>query len=227
MQIMKWLMLVTTILLVSILVVPPITSAKTLPNTGVQPPIDLSEWNTRTKVWLARSCVGEARFARVTKKGVFHDECIAIAYVYATRVKITQFPLIKIIRKYSSAIKRHAAHQRPWIMELNKAGRRPASFPRNLSWKPYKLLWEDKLEILDSWAKGYIPNPVPGANHYGSDADAYRAERIYRWKRLKAPKHFKNRFYTSFEKTPRRLFRSKQRLSRILVPITFLGYSFL
>jgi hypothetical protein len=164
-------------------------------------PIKSKHWDRDTKIWLARSCVGEAGFGVVTDNKISHDECMAIAWVYATRAKQTGWRLQKVIRRYSAAIKRHSTHQRPWLMELNAQAHRPPSFPNTLNWRYHRKLWKDKLAWLDRWARGHVANPVPNANHYGGDMDAYRVESIYRWKRLPAPKHFKNRFYTSYEKT--------------------------
>jgi len=176
-----------------------------------QKPIKPRQWNTRTKVWLARSCVGEAGFGLVSLEGSTHDECIAIAYVYAERARATGWKLEKVIRKYSAAVKRHSLHTRPWLLELDADLKKPKSWPDTIKWSVYKELWKKRLTLLDDWASGKLPNPIPGANHYGGGMDARRAEHVYRWKRLPAPPHFRNRFYTSLIKENPRKYRPKNK----------------
>ena len=128
-------------------------------------PIPEKEWNPETKVWLARSCVGEA--------GWNVSECIAISWVYATRYRelngCTSF--LTIVKKYSAAIKERSTHKRPWILGLNLKGNKPDKWPKNISWKIHKKLWFSILSDLDLWIKGQKPNPVIGANHFGGSMD--------------------------------------------------------
>lgn len=131
-------------------------------------PIPKKAWDESTKVWLGRSCVGEA--------GWNVDECIAIAWVYATRYKrigrAGKFE--NIIKKYSAAVKQKSTHKRPWILFLNLKATRPERWPDKLNWKIHRPLWLDILSSLDEWAKGKHPNPVPTANHYGGPMDRPR-----------------------------------------------------
>lgn len=153
-------------------------------------PIPESTWNEKTKVWLGRSCVGEAGFTA-------HDECVAIAWVYATRYRDTGYKgtFKGLIRKYSSAVKKHGAHKRPWLLGLNSQGNRPKSWPDNLSWKQHRPLWLSILGHLDEWVKGNRPNPVPTANHFGGLMDTPGS----RWTRITPADglKFNNIFYHS------------------------------
>lgn len=151
-------------------------------------PVADTEWNTRTKTLLVRSCIGEAGFHAL-------DECAAIAYVYATRAEQTGIAFQTVIRQYSSAIKAHERHRRPWIFEINLAGTRPASWPENLSWPKHRAALFDLVQMLDRWAAGFVPNPVPGANHYGSMQDFRASDYFTKRMLLPAPHNFRNRFF--------------------------------
>lgn len=122
------------------------------------------QWTPETKLWLGRSCVGEAGFHAV-------DECSAIAWTYATRAKETGMPFLKLVRRYSAAIKTHEKHRRGWIFELQLDGSKPKGWPKRLKWGHYRRPWLDLLGMLDHWAKGKIENTVPGANHFGGTMD--------------------------------------------------------
>jgi hypothetical protein len=153
-------------------------------------PVPRKQWTDSAKVWTARSCVGEAGFASV-------DECIAIAWVYATRAKESPFSYLKIVRRYSAATKAHERHRRVWLFNLGLDGKKPDGWPEHLSWRVHKPKWMHLLETLDRWSVGAVPNPVPGANHYGSREDANRAQYVRKWKRLDTPDNFKNWFFDS------------------------------
>lgn len=155
-------------------------------------PIRARDWTQQAKVLTARSCVGEAGFDAL-------DECIAIAWVYATRARETKMGYVEVVKRYSAALKSHSAHRRPWINELNLRGDKPDSWPQ-LRWGVHRHLWKRMLSRLDDWAKGTVPNPLPDANHYGSEGDAKRARYVRRWKKLDAPPEFKNWFFDSTAK---------------------------
>jgi hypothetical protein len=152
-------------------------------------PVRAQDWTKEAKLWTARSCVGEAGFGAI-------EECLAIAWVYATRVRGTRQSFVSVVRKYSAAVKDHERHRRPWIRQLNLDGTMPADWPQ-LNWGYHGRMWKKTLAELDAWARGKRPNPVVGANHYGSHRDAQRARYVRKWKRLKAPEHFKNWFFDS------------------------------
>ncbi len=154
------------------------------------PPVPSEQWGTQTKVWLARSCVGESGFFNT-------EECIAIAWVYATRAKEAGWPFIKMTKKYSAALKRHKRHRRPWIFQLNASGRKPKSWPDGVMWSRYKGPWLDILAALDEWQAGKMPNPVPGANHFGSPEDERASVKVRGWLKMDTPDDFENLFFDS------------------------------
>ena len=151
-------------------------------------PVKHREWTREAKVWTARSCVGEAGFDAI-------DECMAIAWVYATRATESGMDYLKVVKRYSAALKQHSSHRRPWILQLDESLEKPEDWP-NLRWGVHKHLWKNLLVSLDRWARGNVPNPVPNADHYGSKADATRARYVKRWKKLKTP-GFRNWFFNS------------------------------
>jgi hypothetical protein len=138
--------------------------AEKLPPLEVRRPVPRSQWNDEAKLWLARSCAGEAGFTN-------YDECLGIAWVYATRAKELRYPFVALIRRYSAAVKSKENKRREWILGLNLNGTKPKGWPTNLSWKKHKVFWFRMLDMLDDWAKGYYKNPVEGANHYGGPMD--------------------------------------------------------
>jgi len=151
-------------------------------------PIPKRQWTSEAKLWTARSCVGEAGFGAV-------QECIGIAWVYATRAKHYGSPYVVLVKKYSSAVKAHEKHRRGWIFDLQLNGTKPKKWPKHLSWKNHKPLWFRILKTLDLWAQGLVPNPVPGANHFGGKMDTPGI----RWIRIQPISDvvFRNRFYRS------------------------------
>jgi len=153
-------------------------------------PIPKVRLSMRTKVNLGRSCVGESGFAA-------GDECIAIAWVYANRARKAGWSFDKMMHRYSAALKPHERHRRPWLFELNAEGERPKHWPRSISWKHHNKLWQRLLTLINEWENGWIRNPLPKADHFGSRADAQRACFVRRWKRLDAPDHFRNWFFDS------------------------------
>jgi hypothetical protein len=154
-------------------------------------PIPASEWNEDTKLWLARSCVGESGFGA-------DDECMGIAWTYATRYKIINgsVSFVNLIRQYSAALKAKSNTKRPWIMGLTLDTKTPAGWPNKLDWNYHAKLWKRLLDKLDMWAKGQVANPVQGADHFGGPMDHNK----YHWQRVMPDSTvvFRNRFYRSF-----------------------------
>jgi len=150
-------------------------------------PIPSSEWNDNVKLWLARSCAGEAGFNAA-------DECIAIAWVYATRWKSSQGSFLSMVKGYSAAIKDRSTHTRRWILNLSLNGKRPVGWPERLKWSNHRVFWSNILSELDQWAIGNRSNPVVGADHFGGKMDKPGSlwVRVY-----PTGKEFKNRFYRS------------------------------
>lgn len=149
-------------------------------------PIAKQQWNYLTKLWLARSCVGEAGFHA-------REECVGIAWTMATRAQDVRSNFLSVLQQYSAAIKPHERHRRPWIFQLTLNGDRPKDWPERLSWKTHKILWLRLLTILDKWANGKLPNPVEGANHFGGKMDTPGATWIEITPRSEVV--FRNKFY--------------------------------
>lgn len=158
-------------------------------NKFTERPIPKKEWNENVKLWVARSCAGEAGFDAV-------DECIGIAWVYATRWNGSKkVKFIDVVRKYSAAIKHRSTHARRWILNLNLKGDKPVGWPHRLRWNNHRGMWNDILIALDEWAMGRKPNPVLGADHFGGSMDKPGKYwvRIFPSNGMK----FRNRFYRS------------------------------
>ena len=174
--------------LVTLLVIP-----STLHSRLLERPLPAKQWTRHARLLTAQSCVGEASFQAV-------EECIAIAWVYATRAREVKKPYIWIVPRYSAALKDHDRHRRPWIKELNTRGDKPPSWPGVLRWKKaHREYWLYLLASLDAWAEGRRRNPCPGANHFGSHDDTQQFSKLQKstWRVVKAPKHFMNTFLNS------------------------------
>ncbi len=155
-----------------------------------RPPVKNKHWDKTTKVWLARSCVGESGFWA-------DDECIAIAWIYAKRAHLAGWPLLKMIRRYSAAVKKTEMHRRRWIFELTADAEKPEHWPKTIRWKRHKVAWLNILHKLDRWKRGELPDPIPAADHYGSYRDANQSYRVRTWKRLTTPEGFQNLYFDS------------------------------
>jgi hypothetical protein len=138
-------------------------------------------------LWLARSCVGEAGWEAYET-----NECAAIMHVYLKRADIYRQPLYRIVRKYSSAVKNHIKHDRQWIFQLNRKGKRPKQWPKNLSWKKRQPQWKKILHMADLFRDGRIEDPLPSALHYGGKMDTNLNPK--HWTQIKKT-GFKNMFY--------------------------------
>jgi hypothetical protein len=139
-----------------------------------------------TAVWLARSCVGEAGW-QAAESG----ECAAIWHIYAKRALATERPVLRVAKKYSAAIKR-GPHSRPWVLELDRDGRKPKGWPRQLMWRRYTDRWFHTLALADLFLEGRIEDPLPSAQHYGGRMD--RGLCLKTWTKLPAD-GFVNWFY--------------------------------
>ena len=153
-------------------------------------PIAEEEWTDQSKVWLARSCVGESGFHA-------RGECLAISWVYAERSSYSKkFDFLGMVKRYSAAVQRSKNH-RTWIRGLNLKAERPRDWPEGPDWTGvYRPAWIKLLDILDEWAEGQWENPCPGANHYGGSFDVVRA-RQQRWLPVKCFIRTRNRFFDS------------------------------
>lgn len=128
---------------------------------------------------LAQSCVGESGW----DAGV-RGECAAQWWVYRNRIKgRSGWTIERMVRKYSAAVKHP---KRRWVVELNRAGTRPKSWPRNLNWPKHRVYWRSILLLADNFMAGHVPNPSPGALHYGGRMDRHRLSPDV-WVRMDTP----------------------------------------
>jgi hypothetical protein len=157
---------------------------------AVQPVSD-SEWNDETKLWLSRSLLGEVGWRRP-------GEYAAVAWVYSTRAKLSKrYNFLQMIKRYSAAIRAPGKRRNPWLFELDFTSTRPPSWPDGPQWRGlHDQAWLEVLDFADEWQAGKIPNPCPGANHYGGYVDRHRAQAM-RWRRVKCSVKTRNRFYNS------------------------------
>jgi hypothetical protein len=124
-------------------------------------------------LWLARSCIGEAKWNCVES-----TECAGLMHIYLKRSIRSngKYTIYEIVRKYSAATKRRPDHPRKWIFDLDRTKERPARFPKNLNWKwKHKPKWKKTLKHAEAFLRGEIPDPLPEADHYGSKDDHHRA----------------------------------------------------
>lgn len=149
------------------------------------------QWNDDTKLWLARSVLGEVGWRRPA-------EWSAVAFVYATRAEQTKrYDFIGMVKRYSAAIRGGGKTRSPWLFELGFDKTRPPSWPEGPQWQGlHDDAWLEVLAWADEWQAGQHENPCPGANHFGGYVDAHRAENA-RWRRVKCTAKTRNRFYTS------------------------------
>lgn len=127
--------------------------------------------HSRTAEWLARSCVGEAGWDAADS-----GECDAIMHVYGKRARLLGWPVERVARRYSAAIK-PGAHSRAWVFGLDRSGVKPRGWPRHLRWSAHRERWERTLARADLFLAGRVPDPVPAAEHYGGRMDRHRLDR--------------------------------------------------
>lgn len=160
-------------------------------NTGIARPVNPKQWTPETRTWAVRSVIGEVGWGNPRKQFQVINEWVSVMGVYATRVKETGWPLEKIIRHYSSAIKYKSTHKRPWVLSLESSCEEPAGWPVTLKWSAHRPICEEAFLALDRWANGEIPTLTPTANHYGGPMDSCD------WQRVETPDYYLNIFYNS------------------------------
>lgn len=158
--------------------------------------VPAEEWTPETRLWLARSLVGEAGWRAA-------DEHAAIAHVYVVRWRMSKRrSLVQLVRAYSAAVHGRRNLKHPWIYGLNVDGAEPAGWPVGKArWTRYRDAWLDVLEWSDRWAAGAVANPCPRANHFGGHVDRHRADAL-RWHVVKCSAPMRNFFYDSTRKRP-------------------------
>jgi len=170
-----------------------VTSGKA--NTGIARPVDPNQWTPEARLWAVRSLIGEVGWGNPKESYKAANEWVSVLSVYATRVQETGWPLVKIIRKYSSAIKSRSTHQRPWLLGINSTCDQPAGWPATLKWSTHQPICEEAFLVADRWANGEIQTLTPDADHYGGPMDHFGD--VHMWKQIKTPPYYLNKFYNS------------------------------
>ena len=166
-------------------------------DTGIDKPVPSRQWTNDAAIWGVRSVIGEVGWGNPSKPHEVANEWVSVMGVYATRVKETGWPLEKIIRKYSAAIKNPSVHRRVWLSGINSGCYKPRGWPSNLRWSVHRPMCEQAFLVLNRWANGDMKTLTPDANHYGGEMDTWRADGIWKWARVKTPDYYKNIFYNS------------------------------
>jgi len=121
----------------------------------------LEGWTEETQTLLAAAVLGESGWNRVTD----HD---ALPWLLHRRWQQVGGSFEDLIRTYCKAL----SGKRRWLLELNQAGDAPASWPRNAaSWERHRKLWFRIRDRIGAWARGRVPDPCPGAVHFGGPMD--------------------------------------------------------
>jgi len=117
---------------------------------------------------LLQSVIGEAGF-----KAHESGEDFALMHVYKKReLIIGKWSLYKVVRKYSSAVKKHKAKPNKWVNFINLECEEPVKFwSKKLKWQHYKKDCEAILKNVDLFLAGESIDPLPEAEHYGSPID--------------------------------------------------------
>src|SRR5690606_15088176 len=74
-----------------------------------------------------------------------------------------------------------ATSRRPWIAQLDRSGRKPASWPETASWDRHRPKWERVLELAVEAVEGRLPHTCEGRpDFWGSPTHATDQSRIRR-----------------------------------------------
>lgn len=122
---------------------------------------------------LARIVVGEAGFSAT------EDDVMAHHSVLTSRTERRGWSYVQAAQLYSPRHTGVKESRRPWIAELNKALRRPPSFPENLPWSNYKPNWKRILELAGKAHRGELEQRCV-ADHWGSPNHPIDKKRIKR-----------------------------------------------
>jgi hypothetical protein len=142
---------------------------------------------SETALWLARSCIGEAGWDAAER-----GECAAIWHVYHRRSQLLGWPLLRVVKRYSAAVK-PGSHSRPWVRALTRDGAKPRGWDRRMKWGRYRDRWYQTLALADLFVAGRVADPLPAAGHYGGPMDRGLNPRV--WVRIDTGGRFANWFY--------------------------------
>jgi hypothetical protein len=128
--------------------------------------VPATEWTPDAKVWLARALVAEAGWSA-------EDDHAAIMWVLVRRWRILQEPypgirFTAVVRAYCSALSPRLGRPSPrqaWVRAL-EWGKPPGEGLRRFS-----EAWRDVQQLVMDWQEGWVPDPCPGAVHWGGSMD--------------------------------------------------------
>jgi len=139
----------------------------------------------------ARVSVGEAGWDPAT------GDAAAITNVLRRRAERRGVSISRMARLYSTGHFDGARSRRRWIAGLTLAASRPSGWPAQLAWRgDYRARWLAMVEHVRSVLRGEVPDPCPGADHWGGPMDDWRAERAG-WARVECRSPTRNRFWRS------------------------------
>jgi hypothetical protein len=124
------------------------------------PDLSPSDWSEATQTLLAAAVVGESGWQRVTD----HD---ALPWLLYSRWRTVGGSFDAMILQYCKAL----TGKRPWLLQLNPQGDRPAMWPAKASWAKHRRKWLAIRDRIGAWARGEVPNPCPNAIHFGGHMD--------------------------------------------------------
>lgn len=136
-------------------------------SASAAPPVPAERLGADAALWGARSCAGEAGWDSWT------GECAAVLHVYVARWRAREareprLTYARVVRAYSSAVKRGPWQTRPWIFHLGGALERPHAWPQGLSWERHRDAWGRLLATAHAVLEGLAESPCPDAQHYGN-----------------------------------------------------------
>jgi hypothetical protein len=152
-------------------------------------------------MWAIRAVIKERDFpihSKSTDPGLYTEywrqESAAILYTLLNRWhKYSDlFPTFEsMIRSYCTGLRKPLTDRHHWVHELDELGTKPAHWPTNEYWQPYKQsLLKTVIPTVDEWVQGEIEDPYHGKSfHFGSHQDPILK---YRLKQLTG---FKNIYY--------------------------------
>jgi len=135
--------------------------------------IPKGQFDSRTRLWLARAMIGEAGWFAT-------NDHVAIAYVLKRRWEAMRerWPKIQfktVILAYAKALgggRREYTARQIWVRGLRDDLSEPRGWPQKILWRGHKKCWRQTLQRVDAWQRGELADPCRGrAFHWGSSND--------------------------------------------------------
>ena len=150
-----------------------------------------SEWTPEAHLWLTRSLHAEAGFNVHNKR---QEEHVALAYILVHRFEKRKAAnprehFVDTIRAYCNGMKKERKVLTPhmkWTRnlpavqtQLDSTGLSqavypvpsPRYWPTKLRWTNYQEMYANTWLMLDTWVRGQLLNPCPGATIWGGPMD--------------------------------------------------------